>query len=187
MIDDAKKWLMDFREEMLERLDESRYRETLRFLAKMLLAGLVFRAVLFLDPSTEIFQIWLAEISRTVLNLFNYGFERHGFLLVGEGTNYLITRDCLGWKSMAAFVALVFSSTDEMRREIKTILLGLLGLAIANTVRIVTTVILSEAGVISFEVVHTFLWRWSMTFIVLGIWYLWLDNGLKPEIRGIFK
>jgi exosortase/archaeosortase family protein len=119
--------------------------------------------------------------------VFGYGFEQQGFLLIGEGANYLITRDCLGWKSMAAFVALVFASTENIRKEAGIILTGILGLGAANILRIVSTVMLSEAGIISFDIVHTFLWRWGMTFLVLAIWYLWLNDLLKPELRGIFK
>lgn len=183
-----REWMSEFKDEMRDELERKpHYRETLNFMGKMLLAGILFRIVLFFNPDTQLFQAWLAEVSRVALDLFGYGFERQGFLLVGSGPDYLITRDCLGWKSMAAFVALVFASAEKMRREAEILVIGVVGLALANVVRVVSTIILSEAGVISFDVVHTFLWRWGMTILVLVIWYLWLDNGSKLEIQGIFK
>lgn len=188
MIEETRSWVKDFREELEDEVsDNPRYRETLSFIGKMLLAGLFFRFILFLGPGTEIFQVWLADITQHILDFFGYSFEQQGFLLIGEETNYLITRDCLGWKSMAAFMALVFASADELRNEVEILLTGVIGLFVANVVRIVSTVMLSEAGFISFDIVHTFLWRWGMTLLVLSIWYLWLTDRLSPELRGIFK
>lgn len=180
-------WLKEFRSELYTQMNDDSYRETFLFIGKMLLAGLIFRVVLFLDPNTMIFQVWLAEISRVSLNLFGFSFGREGILLISEGTNYLISRDCLGWKSMAAFSALVFASTDSLRDELEILVAGIAGLGAANVVRIVSTVLLSEAGIISFEIVHTFLWRWGMTLLVLLIWYLWLTDRFSPEFQGIFK
>lgn len=188
MLEDLRNWLESFWEEMGKELEKKpQYVETFRFMGKMLIAGLVFRAVLFLNPNTQIFQVWLAEISQNVLALFGHSFDIQGFLLVGEGNSYLISRDCLGWKSMAAFTALIYASTENLGKEFRVLFLGIIGLAVANVFRIVSTIILSEAGIISFDIVHTFLWRWGMTFLVLGIWYLWLTERLNPEAQGIFK
>lgn len=178
----------DFSRQLDEELEANpRYRETLSFLGKMFLAGLLFRLILFLNPETEFLQVWLAGVSQFFLNLLGYGFEQQGFLLLGDETNYLITRDCLGWKSMAAFVGLVFASAEDLRKEFRILLGGIIALTTANIIRIVSTVMLSEAGLISFDVVHTFLWRWGMTIVVLSIWYMWLTDRLSPELQGIFK
>lgn len=188
MIEGVRGWMKEFRDELGEKLENNpRYRETLSFIGKMFLAGLFFRLILFLNPDTETFQIWITGITGQFLNMLGYSFEQQGFLLIGESTNYLITRDCLGWKSMAAFVALIFASADDLRKEAKILLTGIIGLAAANILRIVSTVILSEVGIISFDIVHTFLWRWGMTLLVLSIWYLWLTDRLSVELRGIFK
>lgn len=184
----AKKRIEEFRSELRSQLeDRPRYRATLSFIAKMLLAGVFFRIILFLNPDTEFFQIWLTEIVQLSLNMLGYSFEQQGYLLIGDGADYLITRDCLGWKSIAAFIALVFASADKVRSELKVLLLGVISLSVANLLRIVSTVILSEVGIISFDIIHTFLWRWGMTLLVLAAWYLWLNGGLPREIRGIFK
>lgn len=182
-----REWLQDFWKEFRERLQQDRYRETFSFLSKLLFAGIIFRLAILIGPDMTFFQQWLAAISGWLLDLLGYSFTVDGILLRGEPTNYLITRDCLGWKSIAAFVALVFASTEDLRNEVEILALGALGLAAANVLRVVTTIVLSEAGVISFEIVHTFLWRWGMTLLVLGIWYLWLNDRLNPEIQGIFK
>lgn len=152
------------------------------FILKLFLAGLVFRAILLLEPDTYIFQESLAEITTVTMNSIGGNYQLQNALIIGENGNYLVTRDCLGWKSVSAFIGLVFASTSNYRKHIKMVLAGIAILLFANLVRIVTTVWLSEIGVISFEIIHTFLWRWGMTVLVLLTWYLWLKKYRQPEI-----
>lgn len=178
----------DLKEELHLAFEEyPRLKDMLSFISVMLAAGLIFRLVIFLDPDTYFLQEQLAGVSSQFLNYFGYTFETQGALIIGETNNYLITRDCLGWKSMAAFTALIAASADKIRNEARIILIGLTAIVLANLVRIVSTVMLSEMGVISFDIIHTFLWRWGMTLIVLLLWYLWLDNGQTFGFLGIFK
>jgi exosortase/archaeosortase family protein len=152
------------------------------FIFKLFLAGLVFRAILFIEPDTYIFQKYLAETTTIILNSMGGSYQLQNALIIGENGNYLVTRDCLGWKSVSAFIGLVFASTSNFRKHIKMVLGGISILLFANLVRIVTTVWLSEIGVISFEIIHTFLWRWGMTVLVLLTWYVWLKKYRQPEI-----
>ena len=161
------------------REDQPRLWETSLFMIKLLAVGIVFRAVILLDPSTWYFQKSLASISAEMLGALGYRFSVQGALLVGEPTSYLITRDCLGWKSMAAFIGLVAATGRGIRRSLKVSVVGVVIIGIANTLRIVSTIILSESGLISFDVVHGFLWQWGMTALVLCSWYAWLR--FRPE------
>lgn len=185
---DYSEYIKDFREE-LEKAEEENPRlwKTSVFMLKLLAVGLVFRAVLFFNPDTLFFQRQLAALTQQILQLGGYSFDLQGALLVGSPNSYLITRDCLGWKSMAAFIGLIFASSSEWRNEFGIIAAGVAGLALINLGRVVTTIVLSEAGIISFEIIHTFLWRWGMTALVLVFWYSWFTGRFGGITQGIFK
>lgn len=187
IIGEFKKKLNDIIDDFIEGYEESTDRHPklgsiAPFIFKLFLAGLVFRAILFLEPDTYIFQEYLAQITTFILNGVGGNYQLQNALILGENGNYLVTRDCLGWKSVSAFIGLVFASTNKFKRNIKMLLIGTAVLLSANLVRIVTTVWLSEIGIISFEIIHTFLWRWGMTALVLLTWYMWLKKYRQPEI-----
>lgn len=144
------------------------------FLGKMLVVGAVFHAVLFLYPNTVPVQEAFAGFLTDSMNLFGYGFTHHGVYMMDGGSGYEITQDCLGWKSMMAFTALMVSS-GKVITNLKYLIGGLGLIVVANFVRVVTTVHLAEIGLFSFEIIHGFLWRWSLTAIVLVIWIIWLE------------
>lgn len=161
---------------------DRKLRETALFVAKIVLAGVIFRAVLYLNPDTYLLQAYLAELTRQILSLVGLELERQGILLLGNSQSYIVVRDCLGWKSVAVFISLIFASTRNLSRHIKTVLVGILILTVANIIRVVSTVYLSYYGIISFDIVHTFLWRWGLTFIVLVLWFIWLKRYRAEEV-----
>lgn len=169
-------------EEFEER--ERKLYQTSVFLFKMLLAGTVFQAILFLYPETYGLQAGLAQIVQALLNTGGIGFERQGFLLLDSKSSYLITQDCLGWKSMAVFTALMFSSTSRYRKHLKPFLIGLTAIFVANIVRIITTVYLSHSGIISYEIIHSIFWKWGLTAVTLSLWVLWLYKNSDANNLG---
>lgn len=150
--------------------------DTSLFMAKMLIAGAFFHLLLLLYPDTSGLQAGLADITQRILAFLGVPLERQGFNLLDHNVTYVVTQDCLGWKSMAAFTALVFSSTDNYRKHAKTILLGAIAIEAVNIVRIVSTIYLSHINLISFEIIHTFFWKWGLTFFVIAIWAAWLHQ-----------
>ncbi|MFB6147932.1 MAG: hypothetical protein ABEJ66_03535, partial [Candidatus Nanohaloarchaea archaeon] len=75
-------------------------------------------------------------------------------------------------KSMAAFTGLLFAS-GSLKKHYRFLAAGLLGLFLANIARVTSTVYLSHAGLISFDIIHGTLWKWGLTAVVLGLWLYW--------------
>lgn len=170
--------MIDKLKEEIENFDRRQRKlfETSLFMAKMLTAGAFFHILLLLYPSTTGFQAGLAEVTQHILGVFGVNLERQGINLIDHNVTYVVTQDCLGWKSMAAFTALVFSSTKDYRKYVKPLLAGLLGIVVVNIIRIVTTIYLSHIELISFEIVHSLFWKWGLTFFVIMIWAVWLHQ-----------
>lgn len=158
-------------EEMNER--QQKLFEANIFLGKMLAIGAVFHLILWIYPDTSGIQARYAEYITILMNAMGYSFRAESvYILPG----YEITQDCLGWKSIMAYVALVVSSAEKLKDNVKYILAGIGVIMVANVIRIITTIHLSEIGLISFEVIHGFLWKWSLTGIVLVSWMYWFTR-----------
>lgn len=170
----------EFIESRIETDRQRKLYETLQFILKLLFFGLIFRLILVIYPDTYPIQSAFASLIGTVLSPFMQVHVNGIYILTAEAS-YVIVQDCLGWKSMAVFTALFLSATTKFREQAKYLLYGLIGIFIANVVRVASTVYLSEIGVVSFEVIHTFLWRWGLTFIVLLIWLYWYRYILNAE------
>ncbi len=167
-----KDWLRSYLEDLDER--QERMLEANIFLLKLLGLGAVLHLVIYVSPDTAGIQSAFASLIASIMNGLGFGFEASGTLILGApGTGYEITQDCLGWKSTAAFIGLVLATPAGNRERFKAFALGVPGIALANILRVITTISLSWTGILSFEVVHGFLWRWSLTAVVLLAWVLW--------------
>lgn len=150
--------------------------KTLVFLTKLIAAGAVFRGILWVYPDTELLQSLLAGLINAMLNSSGIEAVREGITITIGETPYVITQDCLGWKSMAAFAGLVYASSKRTLEHLNFILQGFAVIIVANIIRVYSTVLLAERGIVSFQVIHDVLWSWSLTLLVLVIWGYWFTN-----------
>ncbi len=166
MIPDLNPDEMDERQEKLY--------ETSVFLARLLAAGIVFQAILFIYPDTYSLQAGLTGLVSTLLNWIGVPSYYEGiFIFLGE-SSFRVTQDCLGWKSIAAFMGLMFASSGNLREHRNFILAGISALVVGNVVRVITTIYLSHINLISFEIIHGIFWKWGLTALVLVLWLYWL-------------
>ncbi len=160
--------------------NHEKLKSILLFWLKLLAVGLVFRAVLLLDPPTALLQEIQASYTGYWLQAVGLDPTVKGSFIHLSGETYLITRDCLGWKSMFLFIGLVFASAKKVGNLRFFLPTGLLVILAANNLRILSTIFLVEAGFFSWDVIHGFLWRWGLTAVVLLVWSTWL---LKSDIK----
>lgn len=95
-----------------------------------------------------------------------------------------VTRDSTGWKSVLALTALIVATPASWRRRINGVALGVVIVAAANVLRIVTTVYASVVHQVPYELLHTVLWRWGLTVVVLGVWLVWLHADRFQRASG---
>lgn len=155
--------------------------QTLKFLSKLILAGAVFRGILWIYPNTTLLQSLFADFISAMLNSSGIETIKQGITLTIGETPYVITQDCLGWKSLAAFTGLVYASTERTLEHLNFILQGIAVIILANIIRVYSTILLAERGIVSFNVIHDFLWSWSLTALVLVLWAYWFTNVKDRE------
>ena len=158
-----------------DKFDESQQKlyELLQFFVRLILVGAVFHFLLWLYPDTSAYQSFLAHLLNIGLNLLGFDFTVQGTIIITPGVEYVITQDCTGWKSGMALIGLTYASTGKLRKHLKFLGSGIALIWVANYIRVVTTVVLAEKGILRFEIVHGFLWRWGLTAVVFAIWLLW--------------
>lgn len=164
--------------ELLEKDDlnqeQRKLLEAAGFLGRFLFAGLVFQLILFWRPDTVFIQRYLAELTAGMLQLAGREAYVSGISVYSSGTQFIVNQDCLGWKSMAAFLGLGFASK---RTAVKYAAAGLAVIAGINIFRVFSTVYLSTY--ISFDLLHAVLWQGGMTASVLLLWIIW--TKLEPR------
>lgn len=147
---------------------QQRLLDALFFFGRFLLAGAVFHALLFWRPDTTPLQTGLASITAAILSMTGVESTSYGVMIASEGSFFEVTQDCLGWKSMAAFLALGFASR---LRDYRYAAAGLAVIAVANLLRTVSTLYLAQF--VSFDLVHGTLWKWGLTLVTLAAWIYW--------------
>lgn len=171
-------------DDIRERLDERNERlfDTLLFLIRFTLLAAPVYLLLWQgwDP------VWLrsldAAVSSHVLNLSGLDTVSSGTYLTAESIAVDVSTDSTGWKSMIAVTALIIATMAETTRKR---LLGIFGgitiVFIGNIGRITSMVYAVEVYGADYELIHTVLWRWGLTFLVFGYWLLWLRwDGTIP-------
>ncbi|MFQ3308112.1 MAG: exosortase/archaeosortase family protein [Candidatus Nanohaloarchaea archaeon] len=171
-------------EEYLETERQHKLYHTMLFLFKLLAVGLVFQMVLVIYPDTTGIQEWFASLMGLILSPF-IPIDVNGIYIHTLNSSYMIVQDCLGWKSMAIFTGLFLASTRKYIQQARYLLLGIVAIFVANIIRVASTIYLSEIGLISFDLIHTFLWRWGLTVIVFLIWLYWYAKILDSESKEI--
>ncbi len=159
----------------LDERQEKLYRTSI-FLGKLIIAGIVFRLFILFYPDTTSLQVSLADLTAETLRLTGIKASSTGIFVLTEKFTYEITRDCLGWKSVAALLGLTFATPKKT--DLRFVVAGIAAIGIANIVRLLTTIYLDMSGIISFDIIHGILWRWGLTAVVLGIWVLWYRERL---------
>lgn len=142
--------------------------------------------IMFFNFDFLVFELLIANHLRMGLSFTSL--DHSIFLVPSPETGYLmpafnvegkvigIDRACTGYKSMIAFLALVFATPKKGKKKA---LLLLPVIYAANIVRIQTTIMAGASfGKAVFDFVHTILWREMLIILIIGLWYLWLKNKI---------
>jgi len=149
------------------------------FIVKFNLLAIPLYILIYLNFSLPSVQIFLTNMLTKTLQLMGYQVSSEGFLLTLLSNNEImrieISMDCTGWKSMYLLAALIFVTPSKLKKKTKFLVFSLVFLFFVNFIRILTTILLSfRFGFQYLDIIHTFLWREGLIFVVIALWYLWL-------------
>lgn len=146
------------------------------FIMVFLSFSLTLHFLLWVNWNTIFFQKSTASMVSYLLSLSGVSSKSSGIYVIIENLGVIkIVKDCLGWKSMLALTGLILATRGiEIKERFHGIFLGLVLVQGFNILRLFTTFYIVVAYSLNFEIVHSFIWRWGLTFLVLGIWLIWL-------------
>ena len=95
--------------------------------------------------------------------------------------------DCTGWKSILAFMALIFATDASLGKKLR----GLVFIPVIYCINIfrvsVVFLYVSRYGLSYYEAVHSFLFGAFMIMIILSLWIVWLKYFNFPEKKIVSK
>lgn len=153
--------------------------KTLQFVLRFTLLSIPLYLVLWLNLSMLPAQHLVADHATWALSALSFTVTKSD-LILGAGAEkpflFYIGPDCIGWKSMLCFIALVFASLGvKMKKRILGIVFGIPAIYLGNLARIIIVVLIERSyGLEAALVFHDWLWQAGLMALVLSAWLIWL-------------
>lgn len=160
----------------------------LRFFIKFNLFAIPLYVLVAINFDFLLAQRAVAAIEMWLLNAAGIGATIEGLLITvpvqGGSWGGFINSDCIGWKSMLAYAALVLA-TEFPRRKKLTGLLLLPIIFLANIIRVFFMFFyVNTWGLAGYEFVHAVVWSWGLLLIVAVTWIVWAKSAKAPLLRS---
>jgi exosortase/archaeosortase family protein len=151
------------------------------FLIKFNLLSIPLYFIITYDLSLPQFQTFFATLTSLLLRAIGYNTLQKDFTLsilhAGKLNQIEISWDCTGWKSLYALFALVIATPAKPINKAKFLVFALPFLFLINLVRIISTIIFSLSyGFEYFDIIHNFLWKWSILLFIPLFWLMWAKS-----------
>lgn len=171
---------------------EKRLYDVLLFLVKFFLLSFVLHFLIWLNIDMTCIQNFVGESIHFILTITGFSITKTGtFFILKDSSGTLfaqITRDCIAWKSILAYICLIFATEvktkKKKRKEKKTffeslkknkkftaMLTGSAIIFFANIVRLATTFAFVHIyGIKYFDFIHNILWQGGMMILIIALW-----------------
>ena len=146
--------------------------ELLRFFLVLALMAVPFYLILKLEPYFWDVQVFTASNVYVLLLVLGFQPVQQGYFIFVMGKGLEVAAACVGWRSVLAFLALLVATPGKRNPAGGLALIPILyGF---NIFRLATSLLTNVFAQNLFDIVHGFLWTYSMTFLVLGLWWYWV-------------
>lgn len=156
----------------------------------ILLVGFLLIKAPFLAPIIDVFCLFLAKSTTSVLQLFDSQIMRHEAIIYHRTFGYAIevTKECSALLLLTVFFSAVLAFPTSLLNRLKGLLFAIMITQSINFIRLMSLVYL-QAGLTlhHFELAHEKVWPYLLTIILSIAFTLWSyrqsmsDQGLKFE------
>jgi len=116
-------------------------------------------------------RVMVAEDTVKLLNFFGKLSAADGFWIKTAVIEINVIPACTGWRSVAAFLALVLAVPNVSWEKRVKALVAVPVIYFVNLGRLASLVFAAEIG--KTKLIHDFLWREGLVFLVLFLWVIW--------------
>lgn len=169
---------------------QKRLWHTLLFLIRFLILVIPLYIILIFQISLLPLQFIVADHASLLLKFFGFEVVQEELILkVGtEPFIFYIGEDCVGWKSMLCYFALIFAVLGvSLRKRLIGLLAGLPLIYLGNLARIFLVVLVQQVyGYSAAMFIHDWLWQAGLIALILILWIIWLSwiKRIKfPKLR----
>lgn len=149
------------------------------FITKMAVLGIILTYLTSQNFKLPFLQGIYAQTTSYLLDTTHTTTTVQQEFITTQKQTYEIIRDCTGWKSLYLYFSLIISRETQPKQIIKLFVTGTAIILTLNAVRLYTTILLSEIGLISFEIIHNWLWNTLMIIATITTWII-LKKKLQP-------
>lgn len=142
------------------------------FIIKMALLGAILQLISAINFSLQLLQEFYAYTTGILLNLIYVSTTIQNEFIATNQETYKIIRDCTGWKATYLLLSLLIASGTKYKDFLIKAIYGTVILIVVNIVRLFTTIVFSEKGWISFEIIHNWVWASLMIVAALITWIM---------------
>ncbi len=177
MFEETRNKLEEFEEDLDHR--QKKLYSSFKFLIKLLLLSIPLYILLYIEWDPVMLRSFKASVVGQIVSFLGLEIEQYSTFVVTERFTLDVTRDSTAWKSMLAVAALVLATEFRWKKKIKGAVIGVVFVFVVNIIRISSMIFMVIVLGFSYEMVHTFLWRWGLTFFIFLYWYFWLIKERK--------
>ena len=178
-----------FSKDLVKKMNEKQKKryDIFLFLVRFFLLSFILHFLIWLNLDMRYIQIFVADTIYFILNFFVISIPKTGsFFILSDSSGKIIaeiTRDCIAWKSILAYICLIFATQINLGKnkkeknafiyvkKIRAMLGGSILIFLANIVRLTTTFALVQAyGIKYFDIIHNILWQGGMVLIIILLW-----------------
>jgi exosortase/archaeosortase family protein len=173
--------------------EQKRLWNTLQFIIRFTLLSIPLYLILWLNLSMAPIQQTVAGHAAWAIRALGLTVTMNNLVLTvgpGEPFTFFIGPDCIGWKSVLAFIALVLATLGaSMKKRILGIAIGVPLIYLGNLARIIIVVLVERSyGLEAARVFHDWLWQAGLIALVLLLWLAWLGwERLHPRAVSSLK
>lgn len=168
-----------------EEIGMNKKKETAIFLLKLLVLSIPLYIFMWIGIDLSFLQEITTNSVISSLRLLGIETSREGFNISAQGFLFHISPDCTGWKGMLFLFSLIMSTKSNWGKKIIGIFATIPSFFSFNVLRILLMVQIGLGDTRTFELLHDFLWQFSMVAVVLLLWLIWARSDIN--ILGVKK
>ena len=161
-----------------------------QFLARLSILSVPLYLILEFGVSLYQLQLAVADHMYWLFTAWGFPITREGILFTLAGDtpfSFIIGEDCIAWKSLLFFFALVIAVPRiSWKKRLVGIAVGFPLIWIGNLLRIFGIVWVQQAyGTVTALFLHDVGWQLGLVSLVLVLWvgWLWLSKGQKIHLK----
>jgi exosortase/archaeosortase family protein len=127
------------------------------------------------DEPELIFQLreFVARAGAAIAMAFDDDVSRDSVMIRGKQMQLIVSVECTALFAKALFCAAALSYPAKWRYRLAGCVIGLIGVALLNILRVAGLVLISNGSPSLFEFAHTVLMQWFLISCVAPLWLLW--------------